>query len=103
VQHGCGQGGTATGFAVQHDLQVARLQSRVGAELELQHAARDVHGAAQMTGGKFVGLAHIHQHVGFANGLFGMVQGDFLHPGLGARHEVMGCFHTLLLVKLLSN
>lgn len=66
------QGGAATGFAVQHHLQIGHLARRVAAELKLQQAARYVHGAGQMALAKLVGFAHIDQHLGLGNGGFGL-------------------------------
>jgi hypothetical protein len=96
------EGCTATGFAIQQDLEVTCLQCGVGTELEFQHAARDMHSAAQVACGKLICLAHIDQNIGFANGLFGVLKGNFLHAGFGCGYEVVGGFHISLRFNGLS-
>jgi len=97
VQGSGSQGRTAAGLAIQHDLEVTRLQRRIGAELELQHATRDVDRTAEVACHKFFGFAHVDQHVGITNGLFGIGQGNFLHAGFGGGNQVVGGFHEILL------
>ena len=87
------QGGAAAGLAVQHHLEVARLQRGGAAELEFQQAARDVDRARQVAGGVLVGLAHVDQYIGFADRLFGILHGNLLYAALGGNDEVMGGFH----------
>jgi hypothetical protein len=103
VQRHGSQSGATAGFAVQHNFEVARLQCRVGAELELEHATRDMDGTGQMAVGKLVGFAHIDQHIGVANGGVGLVDGNLLHARFGVQDEVVGCFHRVLLIKKTTN
>ena len=63
------QGCAAAGFAVQHRFEVTWLQSPIGAELELKHTTPNVDGAGQVTNGKYIGFARIHQHFGIMDGL----------------------------------
>ena len=50
-------------------------------------------GAGQVSCVVFVGLAHVDQHVGFTDGLLGLVHGDFLGPGFCGGDQVVGGFH----------
>ncbi len=93
VQGGGGQRGAAAGFAVEQNVEVTRLQGRVGAELEFEHAARNVHGTGDVASNKFIGFADIHQYIGLQNGLFGFSHLGFLHAGFGSGNEVVGSFH----------
>ena len=47
----------------------------------------------QMAGSKFVGFAYIQDNIRFADGLFGLVQGDFLDERLCGGHQIMGSLH----------
>ena len=51
-------------------------------------------GAWQVTGLVFVCLAHVDQHVGCVDGLFGLVHRNFLDPGFGGGNQVVGGFHV---------
>ena len=84
---------TAAGLAVQQHPEVARIQLGRAAELELEHAARDVDRARNVAGGELVGLADVDQHVGIANRGVGGVDVDFVHMGLGGGNEVECGFH----------
>jgi hypothetical protein len=52
-----------------------------------------MHGTGQVTGGKLVGLTHIHQNIGLGNGFVGVCHADLMHVGFGCGNQIMGCFH----------
>jgi len=51
----------------------------------------------QVACGVFIGLTHVNQHSGVANGVFGLGNGDFVGMGFGLGHQVVSGFHRLCL------
>ena len=91
---GTGERRAAAVLAVKNEFQASVLEIRIIGQFEFQQTAGNIQRSGQVSGMKFVRLAHIDQQVSLPDRLVALLQRCFVNPGFGFRYKIMNCFHV---------